>query len=77
MTTKTIHYDTRPLMKTGKKREASNGFRSIHTNFTNNDERQGFDVDFDDTPDAPPVIRQLTERQLLDELAKERDSEII
>ena len=57
MTTKTIHYDSRPLMKTGKSLEANNGFRALHTDFTNNDEADGYEVFFSDLPrdNNPPA----------------------
>ncbi len=62
MTTKTIHYDTRPEMVTGKAAEATNGFRALHTDFTNNDQAQGFDVFFDDAP-GPPITPDEQRRQ--------------
>jgi len=65
-------------MKTGIKRENQNGFSAIHIDFTNNDESQGYDVFLDDAPRNAIVIprRQLTERQLLEEL-KPQDVDII
>jgi len=54
MTTKTIHYNTRLLMKTGKDREANNGFRALHTDFTNNNEADGYEVFYDNVPHNPP-----------------------
>jgi len=48
MTVKTIHYDTRAEMKIGKRREANNGFRALNTDFTNNNEADGFEVFFSD-----------------------------
>jgi len=74
LTTKTIHYDTRPLMDTGKALELTNGFRAKQTNFTNNNERDGYDVFYDNSLDPPPPPkRQLTDDQLLDELAEDKN----
>ncbi len=79
MTTKTIHYNTRALMKTGKVAEATLGFRAVNTDFTNNDITQGLDVFYDDQASivAPIVKRQLTKAQFEQELADERNIEII
>lgn len=78
MTTKTIHYDTRTQMETGKDREVDNGFRALHTDFTNNNQADGYDVFYDDAPDAPPPPkRQLTRTQFEDELADERNIELV
>jgi len=77
MTTKTIHYATRSLMETGKEQEARNGFRAKQTNFTNNDQRDGFDIFYDNAPDIPKPKRQLTDDQLLDEIAADRNVERI
>ena len=77
MTTKTIHYDDRDLMRTGKLREANNGFRAMSTSFTNNDERQGYDVLYDDTPDVEPAKRQMTRLTFVNKLAEERNVELV
>lgn len=65
MTTKTIHYNTRNGMKAGKVTEAAIGFRAVNTDFTNNDQRQGYDIFYDDQASivAPIVKRQLTRTQ--------------
>lgn len=65
MTTKTIHYNTRAQMEAGKALEVSNGFRALHTDFTNNNQAQGFDVFFDDTPD--PIDPNFLRKNILDE----------
>jgi len=59
-------------MVIGKTLEVTNGFRSVHTDFTNNNERDGFDVFYDDAVFIQPPLRQLTDDQLLDELAAEK-----
>ncbi len=75
MTTKTIHYNTRGLMQAGKVTEATNGFRALHTDFTNNNQADGFEVFYDDQASnvIPPTLRSLTQRQLLEEIALERN----
>lgn len=55
-------------MKIEKATEASSGFRAVHTDFTNNDERQGFEVFFSDLPsdnNAPrPTVNELRFEEL-------------
>ena len=77
MTTKTIHYDTRTLMESGKITEASNGFRATHTDFTNNNERDGFDVTYDDRIDVPIPKTQMTQNDFILQLAQENNVELI
>lgn len=81
MATKTIHYDTRPLMKIGKRREANNGFRALHTDFTNNNEADGFEVFFSDLPSdnnvPAPTVNELRfkvlENKVLDDTITQRE----
>lgn len=77
MTTKTIHYADRTLMQNGKTLEASNGFRAVNTDFTNNDQRDGFDVFYDNRIDVIPPKRQLTENQYIRELAAQDNVDIV
>jgi len=48
-----IDYPTRFFMKAGKKDKHSQGLRSLHTDFINNDESQGYRVTFVDGIDDP------------------------
>jgi len=61
-------------METAKEQEVLNGFRAMNTDFTNNDQRDGYDVFYDDQGSnvIPPTLRPLTDNQLLDELAAEK-----
>lgn len=77
MTVKTKHYDTETTLKTGNAREATNGFRTIHTDFTNNDVKQGYDVTYDDKLEIVPARRKLTETDFIRELAIRSNVDII
>ena len=60
MTKKTIDYQTRDEMNQGKTSFNAQGMRSLHTDFINNDEKQGYRVTFvngiDDPNNAPELI---------------------
>jgi len=77
MTTKTIHYRTKPLMRAGKIEEARNGFRAINTDFTNNDEKNGYDVTYDNRIDVPIPKEQMTQNEFIQRLARENNVELI
>lgn len=77
MVTKTIHYTNKSLMKAGKITEASNGFRAIHTDFTNNDENQGYDITYDNRIDLPIPKKQMTQNDFIQQLAEEYQVELI
>jgi len=64
-------------MQNGKTLEASNGFRAVNTDFTNNDQRDGFDVFYDNRIDVIPPKRQLTENQYIRELAAQDNVDIV
>ena len=67
MTTKTIDYSSRDEYLTDAKLQNRNGFRSIHYDFPHK-------ITYTNDPEpAPPPKRQLTERQLLDEVAQDRN----
>lgn len=78
MTTKTIHYNTESLMKTGKVTERNLGFRDLHTDFTNNNQRDGYDVFYDDqasitpTPTANELRFQVLQNKVLDDTITQR-----
>lgn len=67
MTIETEDYITRDLMKQGKKIRHSNGWRSLHTDFINNNESQGYHVTFvngsDDSDNSPEADQRRTEFQ--------------
>ena len=54
-------------MKQGKTTFHGKGFRSLHTDFINNDEKQGYRVTFvngvDDPHNAPEVVAERTQQQ--------------
>lgn len=59
MTIETEDYSTTDLMKQGKKIRHDNGWRSLHTDFINNKESDGYHVTFVnglDDPSNDPVI---------------------
>lgn len=61
MTIETEDYQTRDLMKQGKRRRNQNGWRSLHTDFVNNVESDGYHVTFvngSDDPDNSPEADQ-------------------
>jgi len=64
-------------MESGKITEASNGFRATHTDFTNNNERDGFDVTYDDRIDVPIPKTQMTQNDFILQLAQENNVELI
>ena len=71
MTIETEDYATRILMKSGKQRRLNNGWRSLHTDFINNTERDGYHVTFVnglDDPDNDPVIIAERDQQKLDSI---------
>ena len=74
MTKEIKHYQTRDEMKIGKTTFNAQGMRSLHTDFTNNDESQGYDVTFvdglDDPHNAPELVAQ-REQQQTNQLRKE------
>jgi len=64
-------------MEAGKITEARNGFRATHTDFTNNDERDGFEVTYDNRADVPIPKEQLTQNDFILRLAQENNVELI
>jgi len=67
------NYANRIDMKAGKSQMLRQQFRNIHTDYINNNQRNGFKVTFDDTPDLPPPPpRELTAGEFIDELMSER-----
>jgi len=64
MTIETENYPTRTIMETAKTIRNSNGWRSLHTDFINNKESDGYHVTFvngsDDPHNSPEAI---TERE--------------
>ena len=68
MTKEIIDYPTRELMKIGKKEKHDLGLRSLHTDFINNDEKQGYRITFvngtDDPNNAPELIAQRAQEQI-------------
>ena len=67
MTKEIIDYLTRAEMKTGKDEKNLQGMRSLHTDFKNNDQSQGYRVTFvdglDDPNNAPEVVAQRAQEQ--------------
>ena len=74
MTKEIINYNTFVLMKQGKKEKHSQSFRPLHTEFINNDEKQGYRVTFvnglDDPNNAPELVAQ-REQEKIKQLRKE------
>jgi len=60
-------------MRNGKVAMAQQGFRSVHTDFINNDVRQGYEVTFDNTPSVLPPKIEMTAGEFIDLLMEERD----
>jgi len=60
-------------MNIGKRAMNQQGFRAIHTDFINNNERNGYRVTFDDTPEIPPPQIEMTAGEFIDLLMDERD----
>lgn len=62
MTIETEDYTTRTAIKIAKDIRTSNGWRSLHTDFINNDKSQGYRVTYvneiDDPDKTPEVIAQ-------------------
>ncbi len=59
MTIELEDYSSRVLMKQGKEVRISNGWRSLHTDFINNKESDGYHVTFVnglDDPDNDPIL---------------------
>jgi len=77
MTTKTIQYRTRTAMKADKILQGVIGFRSIHTDFKNNDENQGFIVTYDDKIQVKIPNRKLTQTAFIRELALNSNIDLI
>ena len=67
MTKEIKHYQTRDEMNIGKMTFIAQRMRSLHTDFTNNDESQGYDVMFvdglDDPDNAPELVAQRAKEQ--------------
>jgi len=72
MTIEFEDYLTRDLMKQGKKIRHDNGWISLHTDYINNKESDGFHVTFvngsDDPSNSPEAIQREQERLRIDEL---------
>ena len=70
MTIEFEDYHTRKIMKKAKDVRVSNGWRSLHTDFINNKESDGFHVTFvngiDDPSNSPEAIQQRAEAALLE-----------
>ena len=77
MTQKIIHYANKSLMEAEKITEARLGFRAIHTDFTNNDERNGYDVTYDNRIDVATPKEQMTQNEFIQSLARENNVELI
>jgi len=68
MTIETEDYATKILMESGKQRRHNNGWRSLHTDFINNKESDGYHVTYvnglDNPDNDPTVIAQRTQERL-------------
>jgi len=63
---------TRPDKKTGTRDMNRQGFRALHIDFINNDEKQGYRVTFDNTVFPPIITRpEMTAGEFIDGLMKE------
>ena len=74
MTKEIIDYSSRELMKIGKKEKHQQELRPLHTDFINNDEKQGYRVTFvngTDDPDNAPELILKREQQKTNRLRKE------
>jgi len=77
MTLETEDYATRDLMSQGKIRRASNNWRALHTDFINNNERDGYHVTFVNGADNPQNTLENQKVQRMKELeAKVQDDTI-
>jgi len=64
MTVETENYPTRKVMKREKLKRTKNGWRSLHTDFINNKESDGFHVTFVNGLDDPSNSDQAKERKI-------------
>ena len=71
MTKEIIDYQTRAEMKIGKKEKNLLGLRSLHIDFINNDEKQGFRVTFVSGLDDPNNAPELVEERRLEKINKD------
>lgn len=76
MTKEIIEYSTRELMGQGKISKTAQKFRSLRTEFINNDESQGYKVTFVDGLDDPDNDPALISEREAEKLKKERDEEL-
>jgi len=82
MTIEHENYLTRALMNRDQKVRGRSGWHSLHIHFINNDESQGYRVTYvngtDDPHNIPPIPpRTVTTRQLLEEIALERNLNLL
>jgi len=75
-------YHTRKVMKREKTKMNELGFRSLHTDFIDNDESKGYRVTFVNGSDIPsidprPPNRRLTQAQFIKELADQQQIDLI
>ena len=67
-------YQTKDEMNIGKTTFRAQGMRSLHTDFINNDEKQGYRVTFvngtDDPSNAPELVEERIQKQI-DRIRKE------
>lgn len=75
----TEDYTTRTLMKSGKRQRHANGWRSLHTDFINNKESDGYHVTFvnglddpDNSPDADQRRLEFQRQKVLREKLKNK-----
>ena len=59
-------YLDRNSMKIGKRDMNVNGFRALHTDFINNDEKQGYRITFDNTLHIEPPQREMTAGEFIE-----------
>ena len=77
MTKEIIYYPTRDEMKIGENTFNAQGMRSLHTNFKNNDEKQGYRVTFVDGLDDPNNAPELVVQREADKIEQIRTDELL
>ena len=77
MTLEIIDYTTREFMKQGKKEKHSQVLRPLHTDFVNNDEKQGYRVTFVDGVDDPNNAPELVAQREADKIEQIRTDELL
>jgi len=72
LTKEIIDYQTKAELKQGYALKNSQGMRSLHTDFINNDESQGYRVTFVDGLDDPHNAPELVEQRRLQKIDNDR-----